>query len=324
MGTSELYIIEDIATEAKLEDWTVAEHPDVFPSYPNFKSILFADDQFVAVDETKIFFSDDGIEWTSKDLPAHSNTEIVVGIAYGNGTYVLGFSSKILYSTDDGTTWLNAEDDPFPAGGDPLFLKFVNDRFIMSTVYPNSGYSTDPAAYYISTSTDGSSWETVSSDGNIKVTDVAYANNTYIAAASDKVLVSSNGFTTNDWSIAELEKGYNQARFIIYDDANDVFITAGDETSGHSSPNGTTWTTVKNVLGYVDKTASFIHADGITIAGCVAFNNFSYSANGTDWIHSTIEGFSDNHANIRIVYGNGTFVALAGSGEIAYTSLGDE
>ena len=205
-------------------------------------SIAFGDNTFVSVSawgagNSLIRSTDNGSTWDN----VTGGQEALVGVAYGNNTFV-AVNKYITRSTDNGTTWDNAS---APTGIDissnQNFLKeiaFGNNSFVAVGSYGNIIRSTN----------NGSSWDNATwvhtVEMNSTLSDVSFGNNTFVAVGmGNKIIRSTDNGST--WDNATVPSGINSFNDVAFGNNTFVAITSvcGPCKSYvvRSTDNGSSW-----------------------------------------------------------------------------------
>lgn len=199
------------------------------PDFPLSTSVSFLHDRFLAVDSSgKYATSSNGLDWAI-NTATNLTVDHSIGLAYGNGTWIVsGIYQRIYGNVWSTTNFLNWTE--YNITNSPLFrgVTFGNGKFVVvgSSFSPsNSVYlSTNgvdwsaqpgPASYALAfgqgkfvtfsptnsvlTSSDGLNWQSHPlSFSQAFVTDISYANGTFIAVGSSNqshhtILLSTDG-----------------------------------------------------------------------------------------------------------------------------------
>tara|TARA_R110000868_G_scaffold404974_1_gene683848 strand:+ start:669 stop:3095 length:2427 start_codon:yes stop_codon:yes gene_type:complete len=165
----------------------------------------------------------------------------------------------------------------------------------------------------IMTSSDGTTWtsRTPSTTPNFK--DVAYGNGVWVAVGSttgggpNPLLTSSDGIT---WTVPATAPAAALAG-VVY--GNGLWVAIGSGRSAISSDNGATWTNTTGISALSSFTAKIAYANGLFVGIGSLLGDFATSSDGITWVANTP---SPATTLTDVVYGNGLFVALGGSGII--------
>ena len=179
-------------------------------------SIIYANNQFVAVGEQVSAFSDDGIEWTQFEIVGDYNQ-----IAFGNGRYVAVGANGAVGVSFDGKTW-TTKNNP-NVTGDLRAVVYAKGRFFIGGV---DGL--------IMSTEDFETWDVATSNsaGVRYVRQIVYAENKFYAACytssgAGEIWVSTDG---NAWTVQQQMPvrlwclNYNEGRLICAGDSGAVYI----------------------------------------------------------------------------------------------------
>ena len=157
------------------------------PSY-NWSGIAFGDNTFVVVSADsigvggRVMTSIDGVNWIQRSPSAPASWKEVsyrlgrfVAISFGNYMGING-----MYSTNNGVSWLN--------------MLGVSLNLISVTSSPDYfvAIGTDGDSYKIATSSNGTSWDIISSLPTIVPQKIRYIGGKYIVVGSNGIATSSN------------------------------------------------------------------------------------------------------------------------------------
>jgi hypothetical protein len=314
-------------------NWTVIDKSEVLGGNP--QHALFAEGKYFAIRYSKLFTSQDGMDWTAQNISdlvagVSGNT---FGIAYGNEILMIGVgANSILYSEDGGLTWQKGG-NPFDGvvidyNNYPNLLRFAGGKFIISLTNPSSGTSSNPSAIHIAQSVDGKTWSYVTKDGytisNSPIfRDIVYGNGVYIALHWGGWSVSNDGFETSNWTTYDYTWGSSATFNILCDDTvnPNLFLAVVGRTPYFFSNDGSTVRYTTSV-SETPLAACIVKGDGIYVVGTDGFRQIWYSANGERWSSYAFSQDMTGDVFARpnpIVYGNGKFIVFLGDGKIIYS-----
>ena len=217
------------------------------------------------------------------------NEGYLLGISYVNETFLVGLRSAILTSSD-GISW--------------SIISLPNSYF--SKIFYGNGTYLAPycAGYTLRMSYDLRTWEL--SLGGSCIFGGAYGNNTFVVGGQYPRVYTSTDYGTN-WNLNEAGSGHNITDIIF---ANNIFVaTSSGGTILYSSDNGVTWT--ENSSGISNGLNSIFYANSTFVAVGDGGKIITSSNAGISWNERT-SGTTNNLT--QITYGNGTFVVV-GSNE---------
>ena len=154
------------------------------------------------------YYTEDGTNWVLFTAPTYGST---MGMAYGNGVYVVHARQAVAYSTD-GVTWTYAT-LPTSQNNNWFTLTFGNGRFVMLNYYDYT------SAY----STDGVTWTAFSSPRSY-FDQMFFGSGTFIASARAEGAYYSDGGTT--WTAAAPGTGSSYMA-IAYGDGAFIMVPSG-------------------------------------------------------------------------------------------------
>lgn len=251
--------------------------------------------------DRKAAHSDDGFNWTIKDLSV-SQSILLTAIAYGNNTFVaVNAGTSAAYSTD-GINWSITNTLSY---GSRWSIAFGNNKFV--TVSGNS----QTATY----STDGINWTDSTLPSSANWISVAYGNGKFVAVAreSNKAAYSTDGIT---WTAGTMpSSGWWTS--VTY--GNGKFVAIGLGGIAAYSTDGINWIGT-NAPNY---NFSFVIYGNTNF---VAYTNDSnnkaaYSTDGINWIEISLP--TDTNGDIGSAsYTDNKFIAISQSGKMLYSTDG--
>lgn len=190
--------------------------------------MAFANGTFVIASQLGVSTSATGSSWSSQPLAAAEN---LVGLAYGNGTWVMGddrfLNSDVVsfFVSSSGATWTQAMTTiPY---AQPTSIAFGGGKFVAV------GYGG-----LVATSTSGTAWtqQSLGSATDLGLLAVTYGNGVFVAVTnSGKAYRSADGVT---WTKATVN--VNAMYGVAF--GNGVFVAVGNAGSIFTSPDAATWT----------------------------------------------------------------------------------
>jgi hypothetical protein len=290
-----------------LKQWTL-RHP--LPTVNTLYDVFSTGSSLMAVGELgTILTSTDAQTWQPQ---VSGSTDDLVGIARGNGVYVVVGSLDLLTSPD-GVHW-TVTDGGF--GGFATAVAFGNGLFVAVD---------DAGGIY--TSTTGTTWIQRRDPGFTNALyDVAFAANLFVTVgttdngASSLILSSTDGITwTQSRKVADEELysvAYGASRFVAVGGYYDNLGNPYDRVVTSSS--GTSWS------GQTGITPDFLHAVSYGPAGFVAVGEerqMLFSATGTSWSLNASGGADWLNG---VAYGAGQYVAVGETGAIVVSATGQD
>lgn len=248
--------------------------------------------------------------WTSQHL---NTSNILTGVAYGNGTYVVvGYSGEVQTSPNL-TNWTP---HPFNPGMRFLALTFANGVFVGAGAQPLPN-GTNPAAT-IQTSTDGISWTTTAQTGTSNVYNAAtFANNRYLALGDfSNVAISADGYTwtghggSGVGSITIYGTAYGNGVFVVGCNKGNVWTSANYPSTGLPIP-ASGPSNFRNT-GTTNDLQGVAFGKGIFVAAG-ANGTIVTSPDGVSW---TVQSTGTTNSLYGVAFANGVFVAVGSNGTI--------
>ena len=263
----------------------------------SLNAVTYGNDKYVATASTGVFYSTDGITWTS-------------GTGGRGGAVVYGNNKFVSLSIHNGTGYYHVSTDGITwTSGNCGFSSSINDMAYGNGVYVAVG-SGSTSVYY---STDGVTWS-IGTGASIVLYGVIFANGRFVAVGgSEKATVyySTNG---KSWSTSNNINSTEPFNDVAY--GNGKFVGVGFNGYTAYSTDGVTWASGSGIDSSVRLTG-VAYANGKFVA---VGNTKNYvSDNGIAWTPITnIGSLSD------ITYGNGKFVAVGNSGLTNYLEFSKE
>jgi len=199
--------------------WTTGTMPSVTGS-PNWPTIIYGEDKFVAIKESQTTYSTDGISWSSNaSLPAS-----MLDVVYGANNFVAVGSTNAAYSTD-GISWSNST---IPVSVSSV--TYGNERFVAIGSGTLAAYSTDGATW-VSSSIPNQSWEDISfGDGKFFAVSEPNFNLEYAVIA-----YSTDGITWTEQALPAEESFFSNYYYRNVAYGNPVLPTAQTQYTVPSS-----------------------------------------------------------------------------------------
>lgn len=272
-----------------------------------------ANSKFILMDQYGSYqYSSDAITWTT--LNALKDTVLAYTTSYvspiwedslfaDNKFFIVGASTgKLIYSTDNGNTWIN----PYETSPTTSLENIIGTYAARKIKYLNGLYLV-VSDYGIATSINGIDWiDTVISNitnQNPSIKDIAYGNGYYVATGSC-TLTSTDG--TNWTWIKDEATSFFSIAF-----GNGTFVKGGGGTTiEYSINNGLFWSAATiNTSGRTLR--KIIFANGKFIA--LDYNGYIYtSTNGATWTILSSSSLSSKIATsaLNIIYTGSVYIAI--------------
>jgi hypothetical protein len=229
-----------IVTSPNGTTWTSR---DVGTNADNFYGATYGNDTFVAVGfiyssplsvlppDTSIFYSPNGVEWTSINA---SLSYVLNAVTYGNGIFVAVGGLGVILTSSDGREW--------------TLRNSGIDSYLYDVTYSNGIFTAVGEAGTILSSSDGVTW--ISRNSGVTsayLHGVIYANCNYVVVGNDidtsvVILTSPDGAT---W-IRKVSGMADTTELVGVAFGKGIFVVAGNDYSGatslFTSSDGTRWT----------------------------------------------------------------------------------
>lgn len=260
-----------------------------------WNSIAYGNGKYVAVggdyrgSSGYVTSSADGTNWstpiTIANKPSSGLLDYLVGVAYGNGTFVAVGEADVninyvRYTTStNGITWevcssMNIGQNLSSA----IEIIFVNGKFVFIT---NAEFLT---------STNGSTWTYISKIPNTAYS-IAYGNGKYVIGGNGYIFTSTDGAT---WTTINVpSNGYYSNYFYGATYGNGKFVLLTGDGRVFTSVDGNTWTEHSQLAlpnDYCEyRRVKFINGKFIAVGGSSykSVGMYAYSSDGVNW--KTIE-----------------------------------
>lgn len=232
--------------------WSSVSLPDFYPT-----QIIYANNQYVLVDDGNAETSPDAITWTKRVIPVSNNYPFAfyTGVAYGNGQYVAvgsagdimkkspnqiqDGSANCIATSPDGVKWTLTIPTAFPFHS----ILFANNQFIATGV-----------GGVIGTSPDGIHWTQQQSGVTDELGRIVWGNNMYMIAEDSNTTNNAYVLTSVDaihWTKHVIPLAEHQSvslAALTY--TNNLFVLTGgvfDDAKPfggvvYTSPDGINWT----------------------------------------------------------------------------------
>ena len=223
----------------------------------------------------------------------------LMGIAYGEGTVVIGgYSGTIIRSEDFGTTW---EIVTSGLTHSIRAMAFGVGHFVAAGSNQTIAYSID----------QGQTWTAVTGLGITLFRDVVYAQNKFVAVGGSGICYSTDGET---WTqVSDMSVSLDR---VIY--GNGMFIAAGSAGAIYRSYNGVIWETITVTDAYGIKDILYVE-DLNKFYAAGTYGSIYSSTDGGSWTLEHLQGAA-SAAIYALAYGNGMLAAVGLNGNVYYSS----
>lgn len=287
---------------SNVTEWTTATSPSGFNARQ--RACCYGNGYYVIAGTSgQMVYSKDGVNWT---LVTAFTTQVITGLAYGNGRFVAVDSSGNIFSValpDD--TWEQV---------------YTNPVIIESVRYLNNRFVAVGEGGFFATSLDAISWSKHTVPTTSTLIDSAYGNGYYIAVGhSGTVIRSINLRDWEDYSITD----FGDIRTALF--VGNGFVIGGQSGKIAHSADGATWAmATNNTTSSVNWIRAFAYAEKRIYA-------VMYISTGAGEIWVSKDGGAtwtvDKSVAGRlwcVVHGDGRFVTSGDSGAIYVLDLGIE
>ena len=293
--------IREFVTSADGSTWTVENVS--LTANTNFSSVIRHSGQnIIGGWSGHIFTSPDDTSWTTN---FSSNISGAFDVIWHDGQFVVVGVGLSIYTSPDGRAWTTRQDrvSQVDWGGSVIW---GGDQFL--AVAPGS-------ANQVVTSPDGITWTSRTiANADLRLANVAWGNNLYVAVGQNVIVTSSDGVTWTDRSSAV--SGNPILHDVVWNGS--VWVVTGydfEDRLGYSwtSPDGVDWTRQSAVSDVAFQYFQSIDWNG-SIFVAVGGNGIGTSVDGVNWsILQTNAGLGD-------VSWSGTEFLLTGYGAEVFAS----
>lgn len=273
------------------------------------------------------FSINEGNTWETLTLPY---SEGMGNPAFGKGVFVIGGWTHIIYSTDNGENWQNAQK---PSGNGWTNVLFGNNNFV-SYQYGsnNAAYSTDgitwittnlpesiyqevffyvggvffirnsALSYFHISLDDGETWVksgNLPSSGNWN--SIAYGNGCFVCSKYGSRQAAKSYDNGATWTEITLPVTISKVEY-----GNGIFVIMGENYAIYSNDNGETWNSVSNNAS-VSRWSQSIYADGKFLFIANNSDKAVYSTDGVTWTYILLPS---SGSWVHPVYCNNKFVTI--------------
>ncbi|UXI70142.1 WD40/YVTN/BNR-like repeat-containing protein [Tahibacter amnicola] len=300
-----------ILTSANGESWQPSHIDPALADRVRLQDVVWTGAQFVAIgmtgtasftyDDTTIFASPDGAQWTSHRLPGLRADAIAAG--NGRVTFLARDKSNqpLTFTTTNLTEWTNT---PFP-GHDRRHLAAGGGRYV--AVGYNGG--AEPAVIYVST--DGSTWEAREVDHHGELNGVTWTGSQFVLVGEDGfVATSPDGTSWTPRRQGELTNLY-AVRWV-----GDEYVALGYLGPSLRSSDGRHWTPFQVGHGFTPPLTDIARAQTpVGERSVIVGGSIWASADRTTWIPAG-SATSPSYSVNSVAWGRGRFVAVGDGGTV--------
>lgn len=235
-------------------------------------------------------------------------------VAYGNGVYVAVENNEtgVIAKSGDGLTWENISSASYSYWSDIIYAdgKFVAVGYDPTSLTDVATYATGALYDAMIYSEDGATWTVVDSIKDIgsNWSSIAYGGGKFVVFSIDGT-IAAYSTDLNTWQSVTIPVEYNSAMYVTY--GNGKFVAVGNCMAFYSD-DGVTWTSGN--IG--NSCVSICFGDNKFVAVCND-GGVVYSADGIGWdvaIQDELYEWSS------AAFGNGNFVAVSSSSDVAIVS----
>lgn len=255
--------------------------------------------------------STDGVTWNLTQQTATQYYDLTAA-GCGNSIFVATSSNGILAS-GDGVSWAQASistPDPNTYPQQIAAVTYGNGIWVAvdNLFFTNNGWG-------ILTSADGASWtEAIVTGPYAQPTAITYGNGLYVVVGYGGLVLTSPDATT--WTNETLSAGYAIMSIVF---ANGQFVAVTNSGQALISTDAVNWTSYSDSASYPNGIA--YGGGAYLILGSLSGGTVAVSSDGKSWTNATsyLPSTLTNSGLTSAAYGNSTFVAVGGSGEIGTT-----
>lgn len=264
------------------------------PSGSGWMSVTYGNGKFVATGLSGwAMTSADGVTWTSRT----GSGDLSGGVAYGNGVFVAIGQNNVATSSD-GITWTAGSLSVVPEG--PRSIAFGNGVFVVGS------YNSSSVQY----SSDGVTWNTATLPLSMTAITVVYGGGLFIMprVGSTDLVTSPDGVTWTHITLPSTDPcrvAYGNGTYVIINFSGYPMI----------STNGSTW-----------HQPTFLGGGNNFADICFGGEEFVLVPSGStaDYVYTSSDAITWTKSSLPLgdtwraaCYGNGKFVILATSGNVA-------
>ena len=250
-----------------------------------------------------IYYSYDGKKWSlAQDLTIVSDSNTLNSIAFGNGKFIsVGNGNSISYS-NDGVIWTSLEIISFTNKDNITKVKFIKDRFYLTT-----------STGKIATSTDGLTWNILddSTFEETPINSISHSNDKIIFTGNNKIAYSSDGTSLSESYIM----GQPTVNILSSNNNKSVYVAGCDNGIILYSNDGISWKEVEDSTFENSEIISLLFNKNIFIA-VSSDGKMAYSEDGLLWNSINKDKF---HSINNFVIANNKYFILCDEGKLFFS-----
>lgn len=243
------------------KSWTLT----LLPASVVWRSVIYANGQFIAVGPAAVAVSADGITWTAKTaVPVTPKA-----IAYGAGLYIAAGTGSSAYTSPDLVTWTART---LPAAAAWGVLAYSGTTFLIVSLDGASSAATSP---------DGITWTSRTMPA-VTWSSVAYGNGLFVATCGGGgIATSPDGVAWTSRPYPSFGLGTNGLLTVAY--GNGLFLTLSNNVSlALVSYDGITWVEKGVPMAYANANVALAYGAGAFANVSQTGGQVMYAENLTD------------------------------------------
>lgn len=287
-STGSVIIYSDTGT-----NWNFVSGED-FDSFGEISDVAFANGQFIATRDSRIFRSTNGVNWNIRQSGALHELRGIAGSPEGSFVAV-GAMGEIIHSKNT-SEWrrLNSAARDWILG-----IEFGGGRFVAVAGTPTY-IGGPPGSSAVFSSTDGVSWQASLTNGSNQLTGAACGNGLWVVTGNEgQIFVSTN---TVDWQNHSLTPAHT-LRSVHFGNGRFVAFPAYRDLIYHST-NGVDWIPCEVPSLNSNGVTRFLNGTFVALGNYVG--EIMTSDDGLEW---NIRPTGTNIFMNAITYGGGKYVA---------------
>ena len=243
------------------------------------QGVAYANGVFVVAGTNKIAYSSDGLTWTVISSVTATITRVM---AFNNRFFL--WAASTCYTSTDGIAWT-----PYTMTG---FTSTVPICWFYSSLFDR--YYAGGASGVLSSSADGITWTSVTSNMTNSINDIAQSPTTLVLVGGNASTVANIAYSTNGttFTAAAVTAIASFRSSVVWHQATSKFFTVGQNLVGHYSPDGITWTAVTLPTGSFSTINSLgVSADGTTVVAATLSGSLIASTDLLTWVTRSNSSF---------------------------------